>query len=277
MKSFVRLLLFAALPLWAELPTVGVLPFNVSPSFDTSELSNQTLDVEGFRSDLLSSDILHELALTQKFQIKDLSVVLDRPATAYSTKALFELAQVHQCDYLVLGEIDQLSIIKSAKKIAYAESFTKVRYHASFGLKLRFIRLKNQKVGKVANLHLKKTYGEHFSPQEIFYLLRQEAGKKIVQQLMNRIYPIRVAKTDGNFIYLNRGKDSGLEIGNRLQVYIPGIDLVDIDIGQRIGAIKEIIAEIKITECEDRFAKALVIRSRETIPENAYCFVVPSS
>ncbi len=63
---------------------------------------------------------------------------------------------------------------------------------------------------------------------------------------------VRVTPTS---VYVNLGSRNGIELEDRLRVYREGEALIDPETGEELGAVQALIAELTVTEAEEKFAK----------------------
>jgi len=57
-------------------------------------------------------------------------------------------------------------------------------------------------------------------------------------------------------VYVNSGSNAGLKSGDTFSVYRQGESLIDPDTGMDLGSEDTKVAEIKITEVQEKFSKA---------------------
>jgi curli biogenesis system outer membrane secretion channel CsgG len=93
-----------------------------------------------------------------------------------------------------------------------------------------------------------------------------KATRKAIEQIIAKIdaqmgstpWSGKIIKVSGPTIYINGGADIGLLIGNVLEVYQPGEDLIDPDTGLNLGSEETKIGEVQIIDVQDKFSKAIV-------------------
>ena len=83
-----------------------------------------------------------------------------------------------------------------------------------------------------------------------------QAAQEMVTRIVNTVYPLRVARVDGKTLYLNRGNDGSLKVGDRLAVYSQGEAITDQDTGEVLGNTEQEVAQAVVTAVEARFSKA---------------------
>lgn len=95
--------------------------------------------------------------------------------------------------------------------------------------------------------------------------------EELVLRTIDGVYPVRVASISPGQVTLNRGQGGGLEVGQVLDVYAEGQEVVDPDTGDTLGAEEVKIGRVKVTEILPRFSKAAVVEASAPIPQGAIC------
>jgi len=68
----------------------------------------------------------------------------------------------------------------------------------------------------------------------------------MMQQLGNRRWSSRIASFSGNTLYINAGQKSGLNVGDKLDVYREGEEIIDPDNKQKIGTKEDFIGSVVV-------------------------------
>lgn len=110
---------------------------------------------------------------------------------------------------------------------------------SSFGTKTRVV---NSKYGKPNSTHFTK--------------MAKDVSAQMADQLVDAVFPMKVLNAQGKQVWINRGKDGGLKIGDELKVFRPGIDLIDPDTGEFLGSSEMEIGKIKVTRVNPKFTIA---------------------
>ncbi|MBD3168055.1 MAG: hypothetical protein GF307_01135 [candidate division Zixibacteria bacterium] len=80
---------------------------------------------------------------------------------------------------------------------------------------------------------------------------------KIDAQLRARPWSGKIIKVSGPTIYINGGSNIGLLVGNVMDVYRPGEDLIDPDTGLNLGSEETKLGKVQIIEVQEKFSKAI--------------------
>lgn len=73
-----------------------------------------------------------------------------------------------------------------------------------------------------------------------------KAMVNMMKQLGNRKWSGRVAKVSGKTLYINAGQKSGLNVGDKLDVYRAGEEIIDPDTKQRLGTTEDLIGGVVV-------------------------------
>jgi len=69
----------------------------------------------------------------------------------------------------------------------------------------------------------------------------------IIQQMAETEWSGRVAQVDGNTLYINAGRETGIEIGDVLDVFHPGKEIIDPSTGLSMGFTENLIGQATVT------------------------------
>lgn len=73
-----------------------------------------------------------------------------------------------------------------------------------------------------------------------------KAMVNMMQQLGTRVWSGRIAKVSGSTLYINAGLKSGLNVGDRLDVYRAGEEIIDPDTKMKLGTVEDLIGTIVV-------------------------------
>jgi hypothetical protein len=92
-----------------------------------------------------------------------------------------------------------------------------------------------------------------------FTKMAKKIAGQMTDQLVDIVFPMRVLNIQGNKIFINRGKDGGLKKGQKLNVFKPGVALIDPDTGENLGSAETMIGQIKVTRINPKFTIAVIV------------------
>ncbi|MBF0446520.1 MAG: hypothetical protein HQL68_13135 [Magnetococcales bacterium] len=75
----------------------------------------------------------------------------------------------------------------------------------------------------------------------------------MADQLVDAVFPMKVMAVRGESFYINRGQDGGLQIGELLNIYLPGVVLIDPDTGENLGSAEEYVGQGKVMRINPKF------------------------
>lgn len=84
----------------------------------------------------------------------------------------------------------------------------------------------------------------------------QQAVDFITIELNNVPWAGRIANVKDNIVYINAGRESGLQAGDRFDVFKEGDPIIDPDTGISLGCETTQLGEIEVVSVEEKFSKA---------------------
>lgn len=95
------------------------------------------------------------------------------------------------------------------------------------------------------------------SPSSIhFTRMAEDVSAQMADQLVDLVFPMRILNIQANQVFINRGKDGGLKKGDVLNVYRPGVALIDPDTGENLGSAETFVGKIRVTRVNPKFTIA---------------------
>ena len=116
--------------------------------------------------------------------------------------------------------------------------------------------------GIKTTFYLKSTFGtkksvvnsRSGSPNSIHFTnMANKVSAQMADQLVDLVFPMKVLNIQGNQVFINRGQDGGLKKGDTLNVYHPGVALIDPDTGENLGSAETFLGEIKVIRVNPKF------------------------
>lgn len=216
--------------------------------------------------DVFTDTLISRLAQTKRFRLADRQEV-DQLLEEQRLEALREdrdraspVGTIEAVDYLAYGNLalfevkeEQKQLPRSArllpsKKIGYVEG------------NMRIVDMRTGDVLESRKVSVETELDPEASGDRIVDLLADAYAEQAVVLLMNAIYPIKVAAVgqDGT-VYVNRGDDGGLSIGEILEAFRPGEPVIDPDTGVHLGFEEMPIGEVVLNEVEDSRSKGVLV------------------
>jgi hypothetical protein len=94
-----------------------------------------------------------------------------------------------------------------------------------------------------------------------FTKMAKKIAAQMTDQLVDAVYPMKILNVQGKQVWINRGQDGGLKKGSVLQVFRPGIALIDPDTGENLGSAETKLGKIKVTRVNPKFTTAEIMKS----------------
>ena len=171
-----------------------------------------------------------------------------------ATAEVARLSQASGADYLIVAELQGLSISNNMRETIRMTGEVLVRSAVSGTLRLEVIEFASRKVKWSSSQKFGGTYeGVSSIGAGTLSRLIGGAADKLMDNLIASIYPIRVIKVVGDVAIINRGEGSAT-VGETYAVFLMGEELTDPQSGESLG-VMEIEAGLgKITEVKPKFA-----------------------
>ncbi len=166
-------------------------------------------------------------------QILGLNAIVTGAITAYS-----ETEEGY--DYLVSKGKKQIARVTVDYRIV--DTTTGVQMMADSGAGIY-----EKKVGSVLGMGTKAAYDTDLRDGALRDALTK-AMVNMMKQLESQPWKGKIAKVAGNKLYINAGRKTGLKVGDRLDVYRVGEDIIDPDTHQKLGTTEDKIGQAIIQQ-----------------------------
>ncbi len=91
-----------------------------------------------------------------------------------------------------------------------------------------------------------------------FTNMTKKVSAQMADQLVDTVFPMRVLNSQNKQVWINRGKDGGLKVGDILNVYRPGAELIDPDTGENLGSAETFLTKVKVVRVNPKFTIAKI-------------------
>ena len=208
-----------------------------------------------------ASALVSAFTATRKFS------VLDRDAqTAYdlekaliqsedaSAREVVKLGNVKGTDYILTGQVKEVSIIQNVQHIHLTgEKISTRSAKATFDYKLLVFATRQIKASSSVTVSLSNAEIVGKSCSDILGLLMKKIAEKISNDCIENIYPPLVINVRGKDIYINVGGDF-VKTGSTYGIYDTGETLIDPYTGESLGAEETRIGMLKIISVKPKYA-----------------------
>jgi len=105
------------------------------------------------------------------------------------------------------------------------------------------------------------------SPSAVhFTRMAKKVSAQLADQLVDNVFPMRVLNSQNGQVWINRGQDGGLDAGDILNVYHPGVALIDPDTGENLGSAESYAGKIRVDRVNPKFTIANVVEDQSGMP-----------
>jgi curli biogenesis system outer membrane secretion channel CsgG len=180
-----------------------------------------------------TSDVINPETAAKMGQIMGLNAIVTGSITAYS-----ETEEGY--DYLVSKGKKQIARVTVDYRIVDTTTGAQLLADSGAGIY-------EKSVGSVLGMGTKAAY----DPDLRDGALRDALNKAMVnmmKQLGKRKWNGRVAQVDGNNLYINAGQKSGLNVGEKLDVFRPGKEIIDPVTKQNLGSTENKIGQALVQQ-----------------------------
>lgn len=264
LTSCLTLLTFFANPaLAANRPSIAVMPFSVDRQVVIAAGNTLYTGTIEDQTALLTDELVHALVASRKFDVLERQRIDDllqeKDFLQGDNIAPGEAAKVAQllgADYFVMGRIDSLSASSETKSVPYS-SQTYQQQRADISLYLRIVDARSGRIvaAEKFDSDVKVRVEKDKKTQNAGRQLLAQAAQEMVGRITNTVFPLKVARVDGQTLYLNRGADGGLKAGDKVMVYHQGEQIVDRDNGELLGNTETELGLATVVVVEARFTK----------------------
>ena len=123
---------------------------------------------------------------------------------------------------------------------------------------MRIVDARNGEVLDSRKVSILEELADPASREQLISNLSDAYADQTVVNLMNAIFPIKVAAVVSGVAYINRGADGGLSQGEVLSAVRPGRPIIDPDTGVQLGVAETELGQVTLAEVEDARSKAPV-------------------
>ena len=210
---------------------------------------------------MATDSIISRLAQTKRFVVVDRQEV-DQLLDEQAAQAMAEnqalpsaIGSLKGADYLIYGSLASVMVTTREARLPGTSRTVSSRFGQLEG-NIRIVDVQSGDILESRKVSVTQKLAAQDSEERTIALLADAFAEKVVLNLMNRIYPIKVAAVgpDG-VVYINRGEDGGLSSGEVLEAYRPGAAVIDPDTGIPLGTTESTLGQVRVAEVEENRAK----------------------
>ncbi len=212
---------------------------------------------------VFTDTLISRLTQTRRFQLIDRQEV-DQLLDEQLAQAMAEdrdlpssMGVLAGADYLVIGSVANFAIEKVSTQLPGSSRILTTHQGRIEG-NMRIVDARSGEVLDSRKVSIHEELAEPAAKELLISKLSDAYAEQTVLNLMNAIFPIKVAAVVSGVAYINRGTDGGLGVGEALMVVRPGQAIVDPDTGVQLGIAETELGELVLAEVEDARSKAPV-------------------
>ena len=205
--------------------------------------------------------LISRLAQTQRFQLIDrqeTDQLIDEQlaqAMAENRDMVSAMGQLKGADYIAIGSVASFTIEERTVRLP-GSSRTFVSQAGHIEGNMRIVNARTGDVMGSRKISVSQSVKKGGSDSMIISKLADAFAEQVTVNLMNAIYPIKVAAIVSGVAYINRGTDGGLSVGEKLRAVRPGEAIIDPDTGVQLGVVETELGTVELNEVEDARSKA---------------------
>lgn len=230
-------------------------------------------------TDTIRSEMEASFRATRKFRVlsrdkQTLKAVLDEQEFAQSDFSKGDAAEsgnINNAHYLILPTIQDFKFYRKHTALPNFDSKYKRKDWGVLVVNAQMIDTKTSQI--VTTFFLKATFAtkeqivnnNSGAPSSVYFSkMAKSVAAKLADQFVAQVYPMKVIKrTKTSQVIINRGKDGGLKIGDKLNVYFAGEALIDPDTGESLGSSEEFIGTVKVSRILPKITYAKIVSEED--------------
>lgn len=247
---------------------LGIRKVEANPSVVQAAASAGKADSLGRVVDALDGQLIAAFAETQKFEVVAWSNLSDVQQTQQVNADYGGGAFAYAgCRYSVVVRLDDFQDFERVTPIealgrAYAQRQVRVSgvaiiYDNTDGSVLRTATV--QTSSDLIPEQVAMNGGGERTTDGLLLALSRELSRRVVWQVTDAIFPLRVVSRENEMLTLNRGQAFSLVSGMEFEVFTPGEELIDPDTGRSLGRRELRIGRARVERVDGETAIARII------------------
>lgn len=264
--------------------SLAVMPFTFSAEVLEQKGDEVRLAVRQFETSALTNKFITALVNTRKFDVVERQRVDDLIGEMQMAESgLMDAAraaragQMIGADYFLMGELSVFTINVTWRRIPNTTKFSRL-ITAQIIVDMRIVDTRTSRIVAAdkgeARHELRSMHDaqvETVFPPDLIDLLQRQLCDALTIKTIDGVYPIKIIGFSGGTISLNRGEGGGVEVGQVLEVFSLGEEMIDPDTGESLGSEEVKLGALRITEVLPRFSKAVPMDGQAVFPNGAIC------
>ncbi|MCW8138650.1 MAG: hypothetical protein KIT58_07080 [Planctomycetota bacterium] len=285
-------------PAWAQSPeapeapaapatkkaSLAVMPFTFSTETLRQQGDEVRMALRQFETSTLTNKFITALVNTRKFDVVERQRVqtlldefqMDQGGLMDPARAA-RAGKMIGADYFLMGEISVFTVNVVWRPIPNTSKHSRT-ITAQIIVDMRIVDTRTSRIvaaDKGEARQEERTMHDAqvqtvFAPDLIDGLQRQLCDS-LTLQTIDGVYPVKIIGFSGGVVSLNRGQGGGLDVGQVLEVFSLGEEMIDPDTGESLGSEEVKVGAVRVTEVLPRFSKAVPLEGAAVLPNGAIC------
>jgi len=256
--------------------TIAVSSIKATPSLDASVKPDKKLEL-GRIIESMNSQLIDRINATRKFDVvgrSDLNDILKEQELGASgnvdAKTAARAGKLTGATFLLVTTVDDFQDYvetatfegtgRSATKRVFRLSVVGKLYDSSTG---KLIDSANLQTGNDAfkDISENRSYSTKDGnlTDEMMVAVARDMAQKIAAHFADVIFPIKVLVRRDKEVTLNRGEGGGVTVGDTLNAYALGAELIDPDTKESLGREEVKVGRVKVTQVNPKTSTAAIL------------------
>lgn len=244
----------AVMPFHTEARSFSLLGDATPAARVESELRNRILDLftQSRRMNVVDREYGAEFAQEKAIWVGDDAALVERARAG----------NVVGADYIVVGNLRNARSSRNVRTLQLTGE-TITTYSGAGQLDYKIILAATRQVKwsdsislKYSDADIRRMLSRHGSTQ---VGITTELAEKLVNNVLENIYPMRLVAVNGSTVVLNQGGNT-LQEGDRLSVYFLGEEMFDPYTGESLGQIEDKVADIEVIRVNPKTSYAKIVK-----------------
>jgi curli biogenesis system outer membrane secretion channel CsgG len=207
---------------------------------------------------IFTDSLISRLVQTRRFQVADRQEI-DQLLAEQTLEALGEhrglmsaVGSIEAVDYLVYGNLSLFAVDVEERQLPGSSRILPSNPVGRVEGNMRIVDMRSSDVIESRKISVEERLDSGLTGERTVDVLADAYAHQVVVMLMDALYPIRIAAigSEGT-IYINRGDDGGLFVGEMLDVYRPEGEIRDPDTGIILGVEERFLGQVVLAQVED--------------------------
>lgn len=167
---------------------------------------------------------------------------------------------------LVQVEVLQFSFGRSSSKVPNLQNKYKISDYCSIELSVQIIDTERASVSAVFPIKASTSTGQSIAnavgsaSRSVLGKTLEKAAGTLANKLSDTVFPITVIAVKNQDIWINRGNDSGMKLGEEFEVFEPGEELIDPATGENLGSTETLVGKVKVTRINPKASVVQMVK-----------------